>query len=298
METTGLIDRMKEFLSQVEFFDYKFFTLANIIGAIFKVLIIFVLVKVLIRIGTRFINSVFTPSEGSKKLKIKQRQAITLKTLLQSILRYVLYFVGAIMVLQVFGVKTDSLLASAGILGLAVSFGAQSLVADVITGFFLIFEDQFSVGEYVNVAGVWGIVEETGLRVTRIRGFDGELYIVPNGLIKQVTNYNRGNLRALVEIGIAHDEDIERAIGVINPVLEELAAEMEEIVEGPTVYGVTDLGQSEVVVRVVAKTEPMAKWKVESELRKRIKAAFTREGIAAPYPRRVIVNPEPREKGE
>jgi hypothetical protein len=83
METTGLIDRMKEFLSQVEFFDYKFFTLANIIGAIFKVLIIFVLVKVLIRIGTRFINSVFTPSEGSKKLKIKQRQAITLKTLLQ-----------------------------------------------------------------------------------------------------------------------------------------------------------------------------------------------------------------------
>lgn len=286
----------KDFWLKFNFFDYNAFNITNILGAAFKILVIFILIKVFARIGNRFIAGIFDPSKYNRRLKIKQRQANTLKVLTQSVLRYILYFIGIIMILQTFGVKTDSLLASAGILGLAVSFGAKNLVRDVITGFFLIFEDQFSVGEYVKVAGVAGIVEETGLRITKIRDFGGELHIVPNGLIEQVTNYNRGSLRALVEVGIAYEEDLEKAINVINQLARGMAEEIKEIVEGPRVHGVSSLGESGVVIRVVARTEPMAKWNVENELRKRIKLVFDQEGIEIPYPRRVMINQLPREK--
>ncbi|HHV71825.1 MAG TPA: mechanosensitive ion channel family protein [Clostridia bacterium] len=287
----------KVFWQNLNFFGHDSFTFINLLGAIIKIIIIFIFVRVFIYIFNKFITRVFD-TKTNLKLKIKERQANTLKTLLHSLVRYVFYFIGIIMVLQVFGVKTDSLLAGAGILGLAFSFGAQNLVQDVITGFFLIFEDQFSVGEYVKIADVSGIVEETGLRVTKIRDFGGELHIIPNGLIKQVTNYSRGSLRALVEVGIAYEEDIEKAIKVMEEVSRELAAERREIVEPPIVHGVTGFGESEIVIRVTARTEPMAKWAIENELRKRIKEAFDREKIKIPYPRRVMINPFPKKKGE
>lgn len=175
-------------------------------------------------------------------------------------------------------------------MGLAVGFGAQSLVKDILTGFFILFEDQFSVGDYIQTAGVSGVVEEVGLRVTKLRDFSGELHIIPNGTVDKVTNHNRGNMRAMVDISVAYEEDPD----MVRRVLDEVAAEMEgsipTIVEGPRALGIVDLTDAAVVFRVWAKTLPMEQWAVEREMRRRIKLAFDLQNIEIPYPRRVVIS--------
>jgi small conductance mechanosensitive channel len=192
-------------------------------------------------------------------------------------------------ILEILGVNISSLIAAAGVGGLAIGFGAQSLVKDVITGFFILFEDQFHVGDYIETGGKSGIVEEMALRVTKMRDFNGDLHIVPNGSIDKVTNKCRGNMRALVEIGIAYEENIDNAIRVMDEVCKEVAHENDKIIEGPTVLGVTRLGEYDVIISVMAKTQPMEQWAVERELRKRIKERLDDRGIEIPYPRRMVI---------
>jgi small conductance mechanosensitive channel len=186
-------------------------------------------------------------------------------------------------------VDTTSILATAGIGGLAVGFGAQGLVKDVINGFFILFEDQYAVGDFVTIGDTTGTVEEIGLRITKIRSFKGDLTIIPNGQIQKVVNYTRGNMLAVVDVGIAYEMDIEKSIKVIEMVAREYAQENPDIVEEPQVLGVMDLGESQITIRVIARSLPMKQWAVERELRKRIKEAFDRNGIEIPYPRRVVI---------
>ena len=193
------------------------------------------------------------------------------------------------MILEELGVKTASLLAGAGIVGLAIGFGAQNLVRDIISGFFIIFEHQFSVGDYINAAGLSGRVEEVGLRMTKLRDWGGELHIIPNGEITQVTNYARGSMRAMVDVRVAYEEDLERVLEVMRQVCQQVAQDFPVITEGPAVLGVVDLGESEVQIRVVAHTLAFEQWEIERELRKRFKQAFDREGIQVPYPRRTVI---------
>lgn len=237
-----------------------------------------------LHLGRWFIDRAFR-SRGGKLVLIEEKRAATLRALLKSVLRYAVYFVIAIAILDEFNVSTASILAGAGVAGLAVGFGAQSLVKDVISGFFIIFENQFAVGEHVKINGAEGMVEELGLRVTKIKAWGGELHIIPNGQITEVVNFSRGNMRAAVEVAIAYEEDIGRALTVIKEVSRQLAQECDDIVEGPTVQGVTGLGDSRVTIGVVAFTTPLSQWDVERELRRRIKEAFDREGIQAPPPR-------------
>src|SRR5690606_35032709 len=157
--------------------------------------------------------------------------------------KYVLYFIGTVIILDMFNINTSSILATAGIGGLAIGFGAQSLVKDVITGFFILFEDQFSVGDYVKIDSYEGIVEELGVRVTKLRDFSGELHIIPNGNINTVTNKARGAMRALVKVSIAYEEDIDRAIKILDGVCNRLKQSNKSIEEGPTILGVSDLGE-------------------------------------------------------
>ena len=218
----------------------------------------------------------------------ENRRTETLKKLLLSVITYTIFFIAFIMVLQIFNVNTSAILASAGILGLAVGFGAQNLVKDVISGFFILFENQFYVGDYVVIDGVEGTVEEIGLRTCKIRQWTGQLNIIPNGQITRVTNYNRGPLLGLVMVGIAYEEDIDQAIAVLNQECEAAFREIEAIIDRPKVQGVTDLDDSSVRIRVVAPALPEEYWAVERELRRRFKNALDRAGIRAPYPKRVL----------
>ncbi|MCL6477005.1 MAG: mechanosensitive ion channel family protein [Peptococcaceae bacterium] len=216
----------------------------------------------------------------------------TLESLLKNVVTYLIFFLAGLTVLQIFNVNTSAILASAGILGLAVGFGAQNLVRDVISGFFILFEDQLAVGDYVEAAGVVGVVEEVGLRTCKIRKWTGQLHIIPNGEIKMVTNYNRGHMMALAEVGIAYEEDIDRAMEVLRRECEAAHREIPAIVEVPVVQGVVALKDFSVNIRVVARTLPGEQWAVERELLKRFKTALNRAGIEIPYPRRVIIYQE------
>ncbi|BCV23860.1 mechanosensitive ion channel family protein [Gelria sp. Kuro-4] len=264
---------------------------AFVLGAgrvLFVLLLVLVSVTLALKAGRLLIARALRPPEG-KKYPLDPRRAQTLQALLNSILRYSLYFVGALVVLDALGVPTTSVVASAGLVGLAVGFGAQNLVRDVITGFFILFEDQYGIGEYVGVAGVEGIIEDIGLRTTRLRDFNGDLHIIPNGQINLVTNKSRGSRRALVEVGVAYESDLRRVQEILEGISREIAAAMPEIVEGPTVLGVTALGESQVTFQVLARTEPMAEWKVEREMRRRFKLGLDAAGIEIPYPHRVVV---------
>jgi len=246
------------------------------------------------RLGNALISNLFSAEKS--RLKLDQRKANTLAALLRSVLRYTIYFLAAVSVIDALGVPTGSIIASAGIVGLAVGFGAQNLVRDVLTGFFILFEDQFAVGEYIEAVGVAGVVEEVGLRVTKLRDFSGVLHIIPNGTIDKVSNHNRGYLRAMVDVRVAHEEDPERVRQILEHVATEAAKDIPMVVEGPLVLGITDITEAGVVFRLWARTEPMQQWNVEREIRRSVKLAFDRAGIHMPYPRTILVSSDGRER--
>jgi small conductance mechanosensitive channel len=255
---------------------------------IFKALFILISATAAIKIGASVIDSLFAMK--FKRVPVDESRMRTLAGLLKSVLRYTVYFIAAVVMLDTFGVKTSSIIAAAGIGGLAIGFGAQNLVKDVISGFFIIFEDYFQIGDYVETAGVSGVVEEMGLRTTKLRDFGGQLHIIPNGEITRVTNHSRGNLRALVNVRVSYEEDLNRVIKILEEVAEEVRQKRDDIVEGPTVLGVSDFGPSEAVITIWARTLPMQQWSVERELRKAIKERFDREGIEIPYPRMIVID--------
>ena len=178
------------------------------------------------------------------------------------------------------------------LVGWLAGFGAQSLVKDVISGFFIIFEDQYGVGDFVKIQDITGTVEEIGLRITKIRGFKGDINIIPNGQITVVTNYSRENSAALVDVNLAYENDIDRAIEIIEKVSREYAAENPDIVEEPQVLGITTMDNVGVTLRLIARTLPMKHWGVERALRKVIKKAFDENNIEISYPRLVVLDKE------
>lgn len=261
----------------------------------FRIVTVLFVSALFIKLSESFISRVLSMN-GHEKLHFDENKKKTLAGLLKSIVRYVTYFMAAVNILEILGIKTESLLTAAGIGGLAVGFGAQNLVKDVISGFFIIFEDQYNVGDYVETAGVEGTVDEIGLRTTRLRDFGGQLHIIPNGEITRVTNHSRGVMRARVNVNITYEEDLDHALAALQEVCEQVKAKREDIVEGPTILGVSNLGPTEVVITILARTLPMQQWGVERELRKAILEKFEKEGIEIPYPRMVYIKRE--NKGE
>ncbi|QEK13710.1 mechanosensitive ion channel family protein [Crassaminicella thermophila] len=241
-----------------------------------------------IRFSNMIVNKFFDNREKFKLIG-EEKRFNTIKGITNSIIRYTIYFIAFTPILETIGIDVSSLIAAAGIGGLAIGFGAQNLVRDIITGFFILLEDQFQVGDHVEIGDKSGIVEDMTLRVTMLRDFNGDLHIIPNGYIEKVTNKCRGNMRAWIDVSIAYEENIDNAIRVLNQLCEEISKENEKIIEGPTVLGVTNLGESDIVISIVAKTVPMEQWAVERELRKRIKERFDEKGIEIPYPRRVVI---------
>ncbi|MBX9972216.1 mechanosensitive ion channel family protein [Cytobacillus firmus] len=237
--------------------------------------------------GNKIIHKSF---EGiGRKERISPGRSKTLQSLAKNVFSYVLIFIFAVTILQIFGIKATAILAGAGVVGLAVGFGAQGLVSDVVTGFFILLERQIDVGDYVTTGSYSGIVEQIGLKTTQIRGFDGTLHYIPNREITSLSNHSRGNMRALVDIGISYDDNIDEAITVLQETCDKIAEENNAIVEGPNVIGVQTLGSSDVVLRIIAKTENMEQWAVERHLRKALKEALEANGIEIPFPHQVLI---------
>lgn len=254
---------------------------------VIRIFLILLLAKIVIRSGFKVISRGFSYEE--KRRGVDPKKAKTMEQLSKSLLRYAVYFIAALIILPLFGIRTESLVASAGIVGLAIGFGAQALVSDVLTGLFVIFEDQFAVGEYIDTGKGSGYVEDIGIRVTKLRDFSGVLHQIPHSAIGTVTNHSRGNSRAMVDISVAYEEDIERVTAVLEQTMAEVAAKHQTIVEGPKVLGISDLGPTEMVFRLWARTLPMEQWAIERAIRKEVRLAFEREGIEIPYPRVVHI---------
>lgn len=269
--------------------NYNLWAILAVVGTvILKLVIILIAYGIVKSLGTKLIKSLFERAEERQNLT--RGRSKTLEKLVINIFTYTLMFFLFILVLEnVFKVEATPILAGAGIVGLAIGFGAQGLVSDVVTGFFLLLEKQVDVDDYVTTAGFSGIVEEVGLRTTKIRDFDGTLHYIPNREISSLSNHSRGNMRALVDISISYDDNIDKAMMVLQKVCDRFAQEEESIKEGPNVVGVQSLGDSDVVIRIVAKTENMEQWAIERKLRKAMKEALDANGIEIPFPHQVYI---------
>lgn len=270
-----------------------------ILGDIARAGAVLVAAWLAMRLGRVLIHRAFQLRPETPLIGVDEKRAKTLAALLTSVLRYAVSAVAMLTILGLFigPQNISAVLGAAGIAGLAIGFGAQNLVRDVIGGFFLLYEDQYQVGEHVIIGDVEGLVEEIGLRVTQVRDFAGNLHFIPNGTITQVANRSRGNQRVMFGVDIAYEEDVDRAVKVLEETLRAAAADLPAVVEGPTVLGVSALAESGVTITVWAKTVPGEQWAVEREFRRRIKQAFDRAGIEIPYPRRVMVPPEATKVG-
>lgn len=259
----------------------------NLLGKFLTIILIFTIIRIINAIFDKLIDRTIE-LKGMAKLQITDSRRDTLTAILKKIVKYVLYFIGVVISLELFDINTTSIIATAGVGGLAIGFGAQSLVKDIITGFFILLEDQYTIGDYIQINDKEGVVEELGLRVTKVRDFTGELHIIPNSSINVVTNRTRGAMRALVKMSIAYEEDVDNALRVMERVSREISDSLDTIVEGPTVLGISAMGASDVVITAVAKTRPMEQWSVERVMRKAYKEAFDQEGIEIPYSKLVV----------
>lgn len=220
----------------------------------------------------------------------REQRGRTLAQLLNSVGSVTIAIAAGLTILNMF-IAIGPLLAGVGVAGLAISFGAQSLVKDVIGGFFILFENQLAVGDIVEINGVGGVVERLTLRVVMLRDVHGTLHVIPNGSIAMVSNKTRGWSRAVLDISVAYKEDVDAVIRAMRSVAEAFWRDDEwrpALVEEPAVWGVEALADSAVNIRLVATTQPGRQFDVSRELRRRIKNRFDEEGIEIPFPQRTL----------
>lgn len=216
-----------------------------------------------------------------------QKRGKTLSNVVRNTFGILIIMLVLITILPEVGVNIGPLLASVGILGLAIGFGAQSLVKDIINGLFILVENQYGIGDVVKVAGIAGLVEEINLRRTILRDLDGIVHYVPNGEITIASNFTKGFSRVNMNISVAYGEDLDRVIDVINRICNTMAEEKEwkdKMIKPPQVLRVDALGDSGIEIKILGDTQPLAQWDIMGELRKRIKKEFDKEGIEIPWP--------------
>ncbi len=229
--------------------------------------------------------------EFKNRSERSRQRAATMGTVLRSTITLVIGAVAVLLILGELEIDLAPLLAGAGIAGIAFGFGAQSLVKDFLSGMFIVFEDQYGVGDNVDLGEASGQVERVSLRTTRIRDVEGTLWVVPNGEIRRVANHSQLWARTVLDIEVDYSTDIDAAIEVIQQTaiaLWEEQAEATTILESPEVWGVQSLAESAVVIRLAVKTEPSEQWTTARELRRRIKIAFEQSGIDIPFPQQVV----------
>lgn len=274
---------------------------ASVLTGAGRILLVLVLALLARRLADMLIGRAVdrVESEGEKRSADPERvtlRATTLSGVLASIATAVIATLAVLMVLGEVGVSLGPLIAGAGIIGLALGFGAQRLVQDVLSGIFMLLEDQYGIGDIVDTGEAIGTVEGMSLRLTRVRDVGGTLWHIPNGDIRRVGNFSRDWARAVVDVGVAYAADVQRASGVIKSAADELAAESgssDAILGAPEVWGVQSLGDDAVTIRLAVQTAPSQQWAVERALRAHVKAALDTAGIEIPFPQRTVwVRPE------
>lgn len=257
------------------------------LSVLINILLVFFLARVLTKITVRILR------RASKRRTQRYAQDDTavrrLETgmkLFEGIAKYVFYFIAAAISIGELGLTSAmaSMLAAAGIGTLAVGIGAQSLIRDVTAGFFMLFEDEIAVGDYVLLAGVEGIVEEVSLRTVTVRGFRGEKNIIPNGEITTITNYSRDDYLAVVELSVAQEADADRALEILYDEAKAVYEQMKDQgVQPPERVGITAVGERGVTLRVTMKASAMQQWAIARETIRRARLRFAAEGIRTPH---------------
>jgi moderate conductance mechanosensitive channel len=230
-------------------------------------------------------------AEASATSTRRVQRTRTMGSLLKSISTGVILTIVVMMSISELGYDVAPLIASAGILGLALGFGAQSLVSDFLAGIFMIFEDQYGVGDEIDLGEAIGTVEAVSLRVTRLRDINGTVWYVRNGEILRVGNMSQNWARTVLDVQVGYHEDLARVRRVLEEVAHDVWTDDEfkgRVIEEPSVWGVQDLAADGVTVRVALKTAPLEQWGIAREMRQRIKARFDHEGIEIPFPQRTI----------
>lgn len=267
--------------------------LVSFVDTVIYVLFIVLITRLLLKVVRKFLNK--TLDRQINKGKSPKRMK-TVSSLIVYIVDIVVYFVAVCALLSVFGLgnTVGSLLATAGIGGIAIGFGAQSLIKDFLSGIFLILEDQIDIGDFVSVAGVMGTVENIQLRTTRLRTMTGELHIIPNGEITVVTNYSRGGVYAIVDVPMPYENTVEEVTAVLETAMDKLSTDCDMLLEKPTVLGVIEFGDSAIMLRITAKVKKLQQGAVERMARQYILDAFEKSGISIPYNKLELLH----EKGE
>lgn len=248
--------------------------LSAILSSIVSIIFILIVAFIVYIIAKSIIRRVLLP-KGNKLSEGKKQRLKTLQSLLTNIVFYIILFVSAIAILGEFHIDATGILASAGVLGLAIGFGAKDLVSDVVTGFFMLMEDQINVGEYVTVGTYSGVVEGIGLRLLKLRGTNGELHFIPNRDVRALTNHSRGNKQALVDLELPLSTQVEQSIEKLETLCKDLRHQLqEEIIEGPHVIGVESLTAETYQLRILARTVNGKQEEVERQLRKALAKAL------------------------
>ncbi|WP_243166187.1 mechanosensitive ion channel family protein [Acetobacterium fimetarium] len=266
------------------------------IGNLLEEILISILVLVVAVVSIKIIFGIVNRVFDSLKSGIDQRESrrvVTLNHVTKTVVRTGIWTVAVLIILGQF-MNVSSLLAVAGVGTLAIGFGAQGIVEDVMSGFVIVFENQFCVGDYVIIdEDHYGIVEAIGMRTTNIREFDGGLFIIHNGKIDRLTNYSKGHIKATVDIGISYEEDISKVTDILNDICKELFESHEELFKTcPEVIGVTDMGPMAMNIRISCDEDAASKFKAETVLRQRIKEVFSEKGIEIPYNKSIIYTRE------
>jgi small conductance mechanosensitive channel len=255
-----------------------------------RIAIIFALAQLVIFVASRIVRGLVRKYEDRPNLDPDKQRALTISGLVRSSIRYIVWPIAIITAVSELGVDVRAIIATAGIASLAIGFGAQTLVKDVISGFFLLIDDSMRVGDRVRIGSDYGLVEEMGLRLIRVRKYDGELIMIPAGELRTFGNTSVEFARVVIDIGVAYEQDVEEVMTVVKRVATPWATERQDVLleAEPEIMGITSFGDSSVNVRVAVKAVPGQQFAADRELRRLLKREFDRVGIEFPFPRQTL----------
>lgn len=264
----------------------------DVLIALIKIAGIIALARIIVALTRRVSRRIVKARVHRKPHSAVAQKAETIQTVTDSVLKYAIYFFALMGILGVLGLgaAVSSMLAAAGIGGIVIALGAQSLVKDIMSGMFMLFENQLTVGEFIRIGDHEGTVNAVTLRTTTIIRFTGEAVTIPNGSIDTIINYSRGGHLALIDMPVTFETDIEKASALMLRAGADYKAAHDNILEEPRVLGIIELGESGMVLRMVMRVLPLTHWETERALRRMIIEAFDKNGVAVPYPHRVVIN--------
>ena len=256
-----------------------------------KIIIILFSAFILNKFVHRILLRLFSSLQKYKSNEETQKRTDTLNSIFHYTIGIAILILAVVMILSEVGLEIGPILAAAGVMGLAVGFGAQSLVKDIISGFFIFLEDQIRVGDVVQIAGMGGLVEKVNLKMTVLRDLAGNVHYIPNGTIDVVTNMTKGYSRYVFDVGVAYCEDVDKVMEVMKQVDEELRSDPEfkdDILEPLEIFGLDQFAESALIIRARTTTKPIKQWRIGREFNRRLKKKFDELNIEIPFPHRTV----------